>query len=232
MSPPALLAVDLDGTLLHGSDGARAELRAQTAAGALEVVFVTGRRLADVRPLLDDPGLPEPRYVIADHGATVVQVSQSLQPLRAAAQTLDARALAQALRPFPGVRHDPVLSSARRGAFVLEPEAPEAAVVAALTAQGWSVVHTPGRWLDVLPPGVDKGRSLRRLLAEASLEDREVIAAGDQLPDLSMMEAAALAVIVANASEALRTAARRLRAAFFARSEGADGIVEALRTAR
>src|SRR5687768_15249659 len=78
-----VLATDLDGTLLAGTHGARRRVRdlfAGACAGARPtLVFVTGRGLETVMPLLSDPTIPSPDYIIADVGATVVD--RELRPV-------------------------------------------------------------------------------------------------------------------------------------------------------
>ena len=67
-----VLATDLDGTLLAGPQEARRRVR-ELFGGGLDgatLVFVTGRGLESVMPLLADPTIPTPDYIIADVGAT------------------------------------------------------------------------------------------------------------------------------------------------------------------
>ena len=68
-----VLATDLDGTFLGGTDQDRARLfglfHSHTAEAML--VFVTGRGLETVVPLLSDPLVPRPQFIVADVGATV-----------------------------------------------------------------------------------------------------------------------------------------------------------------
>ena len=62
--------------------------------------------------------------------------------------------------------------------------------------------------LDLLPPGVSKAWALQRLAARLGVDRREVMAIGDNWNDLSMLEWAGQAVVMANASQELRAAAR------------------------
>ena len=80
-----LLATDLDGTFLGGRQADRLALyRLIRARSDLRLVFVTGRGVETVLPLLSDPLIPDPEVVIADVGATVVRgdTLESVQPLQ------------------------------------------------------------------------------------------------------------------------------------------------------
>jgi len=68
-----LLATDLDGTFLAGDPEDRLSLYQTIAAHPeIQLAYVTGRSLEAVLPLLADPTLPQPDFIIADVGATFV----------------------------------------------------------------------------------------------------------------------------------------------------------------
>lgn len=73
-STDLVLATDLDGTLLAGTQQARRRVRGLFSGGLARarLVYVTGRGLESIIPLLSDSTLPRPDYIIADVGATVV----------------------------------------------------------------------------------------------------------------------------------------------------------------
>jgi len=53
------------------------------------LVFVTGRGLESILPLLGDPTIPSPDYIIADVGATIVD--RDLRPVGRLQQDIAAR---------------------------------------------------------------------------------------------------------------------------------------------
>src|SRR5690554_6194109 len=77
-----ILATDLDGTFLGGSaeDQRRLYQTLRNMPGSV-LIFVTGRGLESVLPLLGDPSIPDPDYIICDVGATVVH-GETLQPVQ------------------------------------------------------------------------------------------------------------------------------------------------------
>jgi Cof subfamily protein (haloacid dehalogenase superfamily) len=63
--------------------------------------------------------------------------------------------------------------------------------------------------LDLLPPGCSKGAALDSLARIRGLERHQIMAIGDNLNDLEMLEYAGRAVVMANASEEVQALARR-----------------------
>ena len=85
-----ILATDLDGTFLGGTPENRNRLYQLIAAHPeITLVFVTGRGLEVVMPLLDDPTIPQPDFIICDVGATVVE-GTDLRPVEPIQSSIDA----------------------------------------------------------------------------------------------------------------------------------------------
>src|SRR5271156_2854545 len=81
--------------------------------------------------------------------------------------------------------------------------------------------------LDLLPPGCSKGAALDSLARIRGLEPAEIMAIGDNLNDLEMLEYAGHAVVMANASEEIRALAR-LRGWEITASNDDDGVARAI----
>jgi Cof subfamily protein (haloacid dehalogenase superfamily) len=113
--------------------------------------------------------------------------------------------------------------------------AAEKALKASDWAAGCEAVRTeyPARdlsILDLLPPGVTKGRALERLAARLNVSRRETMAIGDNWNDVGMFEWAAQAVVMANAPADLRTLAK-VRGWKQAPSNDQDGVAQVLEAA-
>src|SRR5690606_20482128 len=124
-APRMMLATDLDGTFLAGSGEDRQQLYGLVDRHPeISLVFVTGRGLESVMPLLADPTVPRPDYVICDVGATVVD-GHNLLPLQPLQAAIDARwpgehVVADALAGFDAlVRQD--VPQERRCSYFCEP---------------------------------------------------------------------------------------------------------------
>lgn len=74
-------------------------------------------------------------------------------------------------------------------------------------------------FLEIVPDGVDKAKSIDRLMKMLGLRTEECIACGDGFNDITMLEYAGLGVAMSNASSAVKTAAD-----YVTRSNDENGI--------
>ncbi|MGP0170603.1 glucosylglycerol-phosphate synthase [Pseudomonas sp. NCHU5208] len=226
-----LLATDLDGTFLAGDPEDRLSLYQTIAAHPeIKLAYVTGRSLEAVLPLLADPTLPQPDYIIADVGATLVH-GDSLQPIQPLQSTVDARwpgetQVASAIEAFGLERQD--VPQARRCSYFCTPEQaanPELRKIA--DELGCDLLYSAELYLDFLPKGVNKGSSLQALADWLELSHDQVLAAGDTLNDLSMLSSSFHGVCVGQSETALLDATRSHSRTLHANRPGCGGILEA-----
>lgn len=226
-----LLATDLDGTFLAGDPEDRLSLYQTIAAHPeIKLAYVTGRSLEAVLPLLADPTLPQPDYIIADVGATLVH-GDSLQPIQQLQSVVDARwpgesQVASAIEPFGLERQD--VPQARRCSYFCVPEQaanPELRQIA--DELGCDLLYSAELYLDFLPKGVNKGSSLQALADWLELSHDQVLAAGDTLNDLSMLSASFHGVCVGQSETALLEATSNHSRTLHASRPGCGGILEA-----
>jgi glucosylglycerol-phosphate synthase len=231
--PILLLATDLDGTFLGGRQADRLALyRALRATPELRLVFVTGRGAESVLPLLSDPLVPDPDYIIADVGATVLHGDgrRQVTPLQweLSRHWVGMDPILSALDGMPGLERQRVPQE-RRVSFHLEDASRLDEVRARLASLPVDVLHSADRYLDVLPRGVSKGDTLRRLAAHLEVPDEAIVVAGDTLNDLSLFETGYRGVVVGHAEPALRAATAGQPHVHHATAPGAGGILEVLR---
>ncbi|SUD39256.1 glucosylglycerol-phosphate synthase [Ectopseudomonas mendocina] len=226
-----LLATDLDGTFLAGDPEDRLSLYQTIAAHPeIKLAYVTGRSLESVLPLLADPTLPQPDYIIADVGATLVH-GDSLQPIQPLQSVVDARwpgesQVASAIEPFGLERQD--VPQARRCSYFCTPEqAANPALREIADELGCDLLYSAELYLDFLPKGVNKGSSLQALADWLELDHDQVLAAGDTLNDLSMLSASFHGVCVGQSEAALLEATRSHSRTLHASRPGCGGILEA-----
>lgn len=226
-----LLATDLDGTFLAGDPEDRLSLYQTIAAHPeIKLAYVTGRSLEAVLPLLADPTLPQPDYIIADVGATLVH-GDSLQPIQPLQSLVDAywpgeSQVASAIESFGLERQD--VPQARRCSYFCTPEqAANPALREAAEQLGCDLLYSAELYLDFLPRGVNKGSSLKALADWLELNHDQVLAAGDTLNDLSMLSASFHGVCVGQSEGALLEATRHHSRTLHANRPGCGGILEA-----
>ena len=100
---------------------------------------------------------------------------------------------------------------------------------AALDGLDVDVLVSANVFLDVLPHGVNKGSTLRRVLEWLDVDDDDCIVAGDSLNDLALFETGLRGIVVGNCEPALLKHTRSLDRIYHADRPGAAGVLEGLR---
>lgn len=227
-----LLATDLDGTFLGGSPEDRACLYSWLQQHTeISLAFVTGRGLATVQPLLDDPQIPLPDYIICDVGATVVH-GHTLEPVTPLQEAIEQKWPGQELvrarmEQVAGLRLQEVPMQRRCSFFY---DATAAIDVAARIAEelGCDVLQSAGKYLDVLPGGVNKGSTLTQLVQHIGYPAARVLVAGDTMNDRSLYDAGFKGVVVGRAEPALLQYTQEYTHVLQSEIPGAGGIMEGI----
>jgi len=227
-----VLATDLDGTLLAGTQETRRRIR-DLFSGALpgaKLIYVTGRGLESIIPLLSDSTLARPDYIIADVGATILRGDLSpVDPLHhdIAVRWPGAQIVLQQLARFPALQRQNVPQERRCSFFISEGGVTDE-LRAAVEELDCDLLWSAGRYLDVLPRGVSKGAALKGLARTEGFELESVIVAGDTLNDLSMYTTGFRGIVVGGAEPALVERVRKMARVFIAKDEGCGGILAGL----
>ena len=232
-----VLATDLDGTFLGGTEEDRRDLYAFIEANrdSVGLVFVSGRDPAFIHQMCSDRALPWPEYVVCDVGTSIAEVTQDrrIAPIpvlenEIAAQWNDSGdRVRETLSAFPGLKEQQT-DFRFRVSYDYDPDAYDPRAGEAIEEMGHDVLISDNRFLDVLPRGVSKGPSLLRLIDHLGVAPERVLAAGDTLNDLSMLVAGTPAVAVGGSEAPLIEALPDLPRIHLASAVGAAGIVEAM----
>jgi Cof subfamily protein (haloacid dehalogenase superfamily) len=99
----------------------------------------------------------------------------------------------------------------------------EAAVKAALAGSA-SAARSQRYYLDITPPGVDKGTTVDALARHLGIPAEEIVTIGDMDNDVSMFRKSGFSIAVANASDAAREAASVL----CSKTNDSDAFAEAV----
>ncbi|MGE4372426.1 MAG: HAD family hydrolase [Xanthobacter sp.] len=244
-----VLATDLDGTFLGGTQAMRASLYRWIAQQRQDVglIFVTGRDpdfivdLCARRASIEDT-VPTPDYVVADVGTTLARMDQpppgeGSRPVLHILHTLEApiaeawgaradlvrRTLARA----PGLKEQET-AFRHRVSYHCDPEQHDPTFTAPLEREGLDILLSHGCFLDVLPGGVNKGSTLLRLMDHLGIARSKVLVAGDTLNDLSMFQTGLHGAVVGGAESGLLAATCDLPHARQCQTAGAGGIAEAI----
>lgn len=231
-----VLATDLDGTFLGGTDEDRQSFYdwIENNRDRVGLIFVTGRDPGFIRQMVQD-GLPRPDYVIGDVGTTIADfdddghvapITALEAPIAEAWNNASARVEA-ALRGVKGLTLQSNLFRYRLS-YDLDPEAFDGSAVAMVEDLGLDALVSDNRFFDVLPKDVSKGPSLLRLLAHLEIAHARTLVAGDTLNDLSMLDLGLPAVVVGGAEPALVDRLQDRDHVHCAEGIGVSGIAEAI----
>ncbi len=213
-----VIALDVDGTLFDGESVAPAATAAvrQAHADGHTIIIVTGRRWESLQSVVPTiVALCD--CVVCEEGGVMVNVeSGELTLLAEPVEQALVAALLEAGVTDLDVGHVVIGAPV---AWLTEVDT----VRQSVGSQRHLVVNKGS--VALAPAGCDKGTGLLAALASLGLEQRRVIAIGDAANDLPMFAIASIAVGVANADEAVRSAGIPL-------TSGAAGIgvAEALHT--
>ncbi|MEM1234109.1 MAG: HAD-IIB family hydrolase [Pseudomonadota bacterium] len=232
-----VLATDLDGTFLGGTEEDRRKLYAFIEANRARVglIFVTGRDPGFISELVRKHGVPRPDYVVGDVGTTIASMGSDnhLRPIEALeAEIADAWGQANA-RVQAALHHSAGLKLQSTGfryrvSYDLDPVHFDPRAHDIIADLGLDTLVSDGQYLDVLPKGVSKGPSLLRLLSHLDIKNDRVLVAGDTLNDLSMLTLGLPAVAVGGAEPALIDALAGHDHVHIAGGIGVAGIAEAI----
>ncbi|OYD40407.1 glucosylglycerol-phosphate synthase [Sphingobacterium cellulitidis] len=227
-----LLATDLDGTFLGGSMEDRLKLYQIIKKNKnIKLVFVTGRGLESVIPLLNDPTIPRPHFIIADVGATICD-GATLIPVDPIQHEIESNwpsvyELQEDFSDIPGLEYQRVPQQ-RRCSYFYDLRTDLAEVRAIAELRKCEVVTSLGKYLDILPKGVNKGSTLKKLVDHLEFPESKVLVAGDTLNDLSLFHAGFQGVAVGRSEIALLEATESLLNVYQAHRPGAGGILECM----
>jgi HAD superfamily hydrolase (TIGR01484 family) len=232
-----VLATDLDGTFLGGTDADRRALYdwIETHRETVGLVFVSGRDPMFINELCGSGEVPWPEYVIGDVGTTIARVTaeRRIDPIKALENDISARwrdagdSVRKALDGRAGLKLQET-PFRYRVSYHYDPESFDDEASRIIEDMGHDVLISDNRYFDVLPKGVSKGPSLLRLLDHLGIPQTRVLAAGDTLNDLSMLQAGVPAVAVGGSEAPLLEALPEADHIHRAEAIGAAGILEAI----
>ncbi len=227
-----ILATDLDGTFLDGKSIHKQQLyRLVRDNSSITLVFVTGRGLESVIPILNDPIIPNPDFIICDVGATIVN-GHTLEPVEPLQARIEKKwpgrlKIIDAVSQIENLSYQEVPQQ-RRCSFFTQDEKKVQEVKEIVASLNCEVIYSADRFLDVMPIGVNKGQSLIELVNYLGKNQNEVLVAGDTLNDLAMYQCGFKGVVVGNAEDKLVNAIHGIECVYCAESPGAGGILESL----
>ena len=238
-----VLALDLDGTLTNDqkeiTPRTKAALDAALAQG-VTVVLASGRPTAGVTPVARELGLGQPGragMILSYNGGAIVDCAPGSRVLWQ--QVLPAP-MVPALCAFAASQNVAIVTYNDTGVVTERPEDPwaqkegftnklpmigvEKQAGEAKFAGQIDLYPSSPFFIEAVPLGVAKDRSLAALLDRMGLAPRQLMACGDGMNDRSMIRYAGVGVAMANAAGPVKAAANYVTAA----DNNHDGVAEAI----
>jgi len=236
-SKDLVLATDLDGTFLGGSEQERAQFYKwiENNRDRVGLIFVTGRDSGFITELTKKQGVPKPDFVIGDVGTTIAHVGDDhflapIEELEAEIAEAWNGANIRVQAALKGIKGLQLQSTGfrYRASFDLDPAEFDNSAFDIVANLGLDALMSDNRFFDVLPKGVSKGPSLLRLLSHLGVDNRRTLVAGDTMNDLSMLEMGLPAVAVGGSEPELVEKLTGQKHVHLATGVGVAGIAEAI----
>lgn len=236
LNPSFVLATDLDGTFLGGSEGQRTQFYEYIERNRerMLLVFVTGRHLDRIDRLArEEPGVPHPDYIIGDVGTTIV-CGKTRQPISKVQDWVSSiwnnanDRIKEMLADEPGIELQPV-NPDRRVSYYYKPDQLQPSTVQKIVDAGFDCILSAEKFLDVMPKGVSKGPTLLRFIDALNLDAENVIPAGDTLNDYSLFQTGLKSIAVGNSEPKLVEKIKTMPNVYHSSEPGAAGIWEGLK---
>jgi len=221
LTTPALIACDIDGTLVRTghpvTDVVRAAASAVRSAGH-HIVLATGRSLVGALPIAVQLGLDD-AWIVASNGAVTAHLVGDKYEVTEQHSVDAETAVRLAVQEAPGIRIAAEVVGAGYRVNIQFPAGelngeqreghsaedlwalptprlalygPEAyRLVPALLAHGLTAITTRLDWVDVTAQGISKATALEKVRATLGVEDHATAAIGDGENDLEMLSWAA-----------------------------------------
>ena len=232
--PRQLLISDIDNTLVGCEAGLSAFRRWRSAQAELAFGVATGRSFHSAMAVLEQQDSPRPQVMITSVGSEIyhldangVTYTGDIGWRARVSGGWDRAAIGAALSGLDGlVAQGPLEQRALKLSYFGD-ETVAARVRAGLRLARLRarVIHSHGRYLDVLPAGASKGTAVDHVRALYGLSEGDVYVAGDSGNDVEMLRAGRQAIIVANFSDDLANRAG-LAHSYVARASHARGVIE------
>ncbi|KQT87432.1 HAD-IIB family hydrolase [Aurantimonas sp. Leaf443] len=231
-----LLVCDIDNTLVGGSACVSTFRDWHARQSGLGFAVATGRSLHSALSILEQQDAPSPRVIVSSVGSEIYRLRANGTTYRQdagwrahIAVGWQREAVARVLAGMAGIAPQGPLE---QRAFKLSYFAPGGRGVAAAVRRrlqeaglSASVIHSHGKYLDILPVRASKGAAVAYLRKAFDLAENAVFVAGDSGNDIEMLRSVPQSIIVANYSDGL-AARPDLAHSYVARQAYALGIIE------
>jgi HAD superfamily hydrolase (TIGR01484 family) len=228
------LATDLDGTFLEGNHQTKNFFYNKLLHLHEEVllIYVTGRPIETVKQFCTHGYLPNPHFVIGDHGTHIVD-GVNFYPVEYLQNPIIQKwnngnsMLRELLREEIGIQLQP-LDPPYRIAYYYDPNLLKDQTLEKIINAGFDFVQSCDMYLDILPRGISKGSSLLNLIKYLDISPEIVITSGDSLNDLSLFQTGLKSIAVSNSEPKLLEEIKKLNNVYLSPFPGLSGVIDGI----
>ncbi|MCJ2080300.1 HAD-IIB family hydrolase [Methylobacterium sp. J-090] len=233
-APRQLLVCDIDNTLVGCEAALGIFRRWRSRQAALAFGVATGRSFHSAMAILEQQASPRPQVMITSVGSEIYHLDPNGVTYTADAAWRatvsagwDRAGVLARLAGLDGLVPQGPLEQRGHKLSYFGDAATAERVRTRLARSGRraNVIHSHGRYLDILPEAASKGTAVGHVRALYGLPERAVFVAGDSGNDVEMLRTRAQAIIVANYSDDLASNGA-LQHSYVARASHARGIIE------
>ena len=235
-APRQLLVCDIDNTLIGCEDCVTSFIKWRPQQVDLAFGVATGRSFHSAMAILEQQEMPRPQVMITSVGTEIYRLEKNGTTYcldrdwaTHISRGWDREAVLDVMQTMPGIQPQAPLEQRRHklSYFTDGSRGIVEKVRTRLESQGLrsSVIHSHGRYLDILPIRASKGTAVEFVRNGYGLTHEAVFVAGDSGNDIEMLRTVPQAIIVANFSDEL-AALPSLKHSYVAREAYARGIIE------
>lgn len=229
-----VIATDLDGTFLEGDHQVKSAFYPEflRLRDHVLLIYTTGRSAETVEQFCRHGYLPQPHFVIGDHGTEIVEGSSfkqitELQEAIIKQWNKGSPRLKELMQNEKGLRLQPI-NPLYRIAYYYDPYQFEEQTLEKITSAGFDYIQSCEMYLDIVPQGVNKGASLLNLLSYLNIDSEIAITCGDSLNDLSLFQTGLKSIAVGNSEPKLVSEIKQLANVYHSNFSGLSGIIDGL----
>ncbi len=235
LTAPALVACDIDGTLVRTGQPASAAVRAavaQVRAAGHHIVLATGRSLIGALPVADELGLDDV-WIVASNGAVTAHLIGDEYEITEQHVVEPEPVVRLVVEAMPGIRIATEVVGVGYRVNLRFPDGEQHEVqdvhelwaeptprlalhgpsafglVPILRALSLTAIATRPDWVDVTPPGLSKASALEKVRAALGVEGYATAAIGDGENDVEMLRWATQAIVMGHAPAHVQAVADR-----------------------
>lgn len=229
-----VLATDLDGTFLEGDQQTKEFFyhKLLRLRERVLLIYTTGRSVETVEQFCRLGYLPNPHFIIGDHGTHIVD-GMHFSPVEHLQNPIIKKwnngnqLLKDLLHNDIGIELQPI-DPPYRVAYYYDQNHLQNSTLQKIINAGFDVIQSCDMYLDIVPRDVNKGSTLVNLLNYLNINHELVITCGDSLNDLSLFQTGLKSIAVGNSEPKLVTEIKTLKNVYCSAFPGLLGIIDGL----